>query len=65
VFSTKEFGFGGGGGFVVPRALIMKNSFFWDIPPCRKAVFLLALLFDPEDGADIFIRNMVVFHRTT
>jgi hypothetical protein len=29
------------------------------------AVFLLTLLFNPEDGGDMFTRNMVVFHRTT
>jgi hypothetical protein len=44
----------------------MKIVVFWDIPPCSPVEvhlrlpltgYLLRLLFDPEDGGSIFIRN--------
>jgi hypothetical protein len=38
---------------------ILKSSFFWDIRPWSSALpacagFLLGLLFNPEDGGDMF-----------
>jgi hypothetical protein len=60
-------------GFEVLTAAIMKSSIFWDITPCSPlkvnrrfvllvacfhAGFLLGLFFDPEDGGDMFLRNI-------
>jgi hypothetical protein len=41
----------------------MSVADFWDIEPCRLYVNLLRailvrLIFDPEDGADTFLRNV-------
>jgi hypothetical protein len=44
--------------------IYLKSSVFWDITPCGSACyllfasFLLGLFFDPEDGGDIFLRNV-------
>jgi hypothetical protein len=57
-------------GFEVLTAVVMKSYIFWDITPCSPfkvnqrfcyllhAGFLLALLFDPEDGDGLFFRNV-------
>jgi hypothetical protein len=34
-------------GFEVFIAVVMKSIFFWDVTPC-----------DPEDGGDMFLRNV-------
>jgi hypothetical protein len=39
-------------GFEVFTAVIMKSIIFWDTTPCSP------LSFDPEDGGDIFLRNV-------
>jgi hypothetical protein len=59
-------------GFEVPTAVVMKSSIFWDITLCGplkvnrrfggtysllRAGFLLVLIFDSEDGGDMFLRN--------
>jgi hypothetical protein len=47
----------------------MKSAIFWGIMPCSpfeaeplatcfNAGFLLGIFFDPEDGGDIFLRNI-------
>jgi hypothetical protein len=40
----------------------MKNTIFWDITPCSplkvNAVISLGLFFYPEDGGDMFLRNV-------
>jgi hypothetical protein len=46
----------------------MKNSVFWDVPPCRSCVtqsaatysrwFLARGFFYPENGSDMFLRNV-------
>jgi hypothetical protein len=53
-------------GFEVLTAVVMKNSIFWNVTPSRKfflplvqATFLLGVFFDPLDGSDIFLRNIV------
>jgi hypothetical protein len=50
--------------------VMIKSTIFWDMTPCRdeeitdflaicfQNSFLLGLLFEPEDGGDIFIRNV-------
>jgi hypothetical protein len=47
--------------FGILTAVAMKSSTFWDITPCSRALlaacFFLALLFSPEDGGDMFLRN--------
>jgi hypothetical protein len=47
-------------GFEVLTAVVMKISIFWDIKlaTCFHAGFLLGLFFDPEDGGDMFLRNV-------
>jgi hypothetical protein len=47
-------------GSEVLTAVVKKRSLFWDIMPCLlitcfHAGILLGLLFDPEDGSDIFL----------
>jgi hypothetical protein len=37
-------------GFEVLTAVVVKRSIFWDIT--------LGLFFDPEDGGDMFLRNV-------
>jgi hypothetical protein len=49
-------------GFEVLTAVVMRNGVFWHITPYSMALFccllhvgfLLDVLFDPEDGGDIF-----------
>jgi hypothetical protein len=42
----------------------LKSTIFWDITPCSLLVtcfyagFFLGLFFDPEDGGDMFLRNV-------
>jgi hypothetical protein len=46
----------------------MKRNIFWDMTPCSPLSFnlpatcllagLLKLFFDPEDGGDMFLRNV-------
>jgi hypothetical protein len=43
-------------GFGVLTAVVMKRSIS-GIATCFHAGFLLGLLFDPEDGCDMFLRN--------
>jgi hypothetical protein len=52
-------------GFEVLRAGVMKRSVIWDIKSGRvllatsfHACFLQGLLFDPEYGGDMFLRNV-------
>jgi hypothetical protein len=54
-------------GFEVLTAVVMKSSVFWDITLCSpvEAVkhmlshrFLLGLVFGPEDGGEMFLRNV-------
>jgi hypothetical protein len=54
-------------GFEVLAAVVMKNSLFWDIKLCSplkfnqepaSSCFLLGLFFDPENGWDMFLRNV-------
>jgi hypothetical protein len=61
-------------GFEVLTAVVMKSTIFWDITPCSPlsvnqsesgwqaelfhAGFLLGLFFGPEDGGDMFLRNI-------
>jgi hypothetical protein len=48
-------------GFQILTSLVTRSSIFWDITPCSEPTcfiwYLLALLFDPEDGVDLFFRN--------
>jgi hypothetical protein len=59
--------------YEVLRAVVMKSSVFWDKPKkllwkqmtnrallaaCFHADFVLGLFFDPEDGDDMFLRNV-------
>jgi hypothetical protein len=51
-------------GFEALTALVMRRASLWDMTPCILCLlfhigFLLGLLFDPEDGSDIFIQNGV------
>jgi hypothetical protein len=39
--------------------MVMKSSIF-----LLYTVFLIGLLFDPDDGDDVFLRKSVDFHRT-
>jgi hypothetical protein len=64
-------------GFEVLTAVIMKSSVLWDITLCRPLEvklscachllhtgFLLGFFFDPEDGGDMFLRNVgVISHK--
>jgi hypothetical protein len=60
-------------GFEVPTAMDTKNTILWDITLCRpsrvnrcfcsfatcfQAGFFLSLFFDPEDGGDMYLRNV-------
>jgi hypothetical protein len=57
-------------GFEVLTAVVMKNTILWDITPCSPlkvnlllatclhAGFLLGLFFGPENGGDMFLRNV-------
>jgi hypothetical protein len=53
-------------GFEVRTAVIMKSSVFSNITPCSPlefatcflAGFLLGLFLDPENGSDMFLRNV-------
>jgi hypothetical protein len=59
-------------GFQVLRVVVMKSSTFWDITLCspsrvnhclRRTCYLhagclLGLFFDPEDGADMILKNI-------
>jgi hypothetical protein len=52
-----------GVGFEVLIAVVMRSTVFWDIrrallATCFYAGFLLGLFFDPEDGGDMFLRNV-------
>jgi hypothetical protein len=58
--------------FEVLTAVVMKSTIFWDITPCSplkdnrgallatsfRAGFFPGLLFGPEDGGDMFLRNV-------
>jgi hypothetical protein len=48
--------------FEVLTAVGMKSTIFWDIrvcfATCFHAGFLLGLFFDPEDGGNMFLRNV-------
>jgi hypothetical protein len=56
--------------FEVLTAVVMKSSNFWDITPCSPLKvncsachllshwFLVRLILDPEDGGDMFLRNV-------
>jgi hypothetical protein len=41
-------------GFEVLKAVVIHSTIFWDITPCS----LLNFFFYPEDGDDIFLRNV-------
>jgi hypothetical protein len=58
-------------GFEGPTAVLMKSSVFWDTNPRSPlkvsmkqvsylfhADFLIGLFFGPEDGGDMFLRNV-------
>jgi hypothetical protein len=55
-------------GLEVFTAVVMKSIIFWDMAPCTPLSFdrpatcllagLLKLFFDPEDGGDMFLRNV-------
>jgi hypothetical protein len=56
-------------GFEVFTAVVMKSIVFWDMTPCSPlnaggkqssahAGFLFDLFLDPEDGGDMFLRNI-------
>jgi hypothetical protein len=48
----------------VLTAAVMKSTIFWDIPSCRqfnsssRLISRLLALLDPEDGGDMFFRNV-------
>jgi hypothetical protein len=57
-------------GFEVLTAVVMKVAIFWDIAPCSLqmqrrfsgtchvlVLYLVRLIFDPEDGGDTLLRN--------
>jgi hypothetical protein len=65
-------------GFEVLTAVVTKSTIFWDITPCSRLIinrrfgrtyrlrlqgFFLSLFFGPEDGGDMFLRN-VGWHST-
>jgi hypothetical protein len=39
-------------------AVTTKNVFFWDVALCRSRWFTLGDFFHPEDGGDMFFRNV-------
>jgi hypothetical protein len=53
-------------GFGVLTPVVMKSTIFWDTTACSRLsrlatcfnVGILLSLFDPEDGDDIFLRNV-------
>jgi hypothetical protein len=50
-------------GFEVLTAVVMKSTIFWDITQniCLPPAFTLiscSAIFDPEDGGDMFLRNV-------
>jgi hypothetical protein len=50
------------GGKTLKPSVRMKTTIFWDMTPCSPLKvsrrFLLWLFFDPEDGDDMFLRNV-------
>jgi hypothetical protein len=63
-------------GFEVLTAVVIKSSIFWDIMPCipgklisswylLHAGFLIGLIFDPDDGGDMLLRNIGLLQLTT
>jgi hypothetical protein len=45
-------------GFEVSTAVVMKSIIFCDMTPCDVSWFLLNYCLVPEDGGDMFLRNV-------
>jgi hypothetical protein len=46
-------------GFEVLTVVVMKSSLLWNAMPCSLSkLCLLALFYDPEDGGDMFFRDV-------